>query len=85
MAESTVTMELKTYNALKGENQKWNLILQSILSSAYLEDYDTMTFEPKAIGEAIKFCFPEMYKKRFSYLRTQYSKGIIAKSKGGEE
>lgn len=69
---NTVTLDIRSYNALKAQNQRLNMVLDDILSKARLtEDRQSMTFDDDDMNAALKFCFLDAWKKRLATLRTQ--------------
>ena len=77
MSDNTniVTLTLSSYNNIKSENTKLNMVIASIIRDSTLsEDHTKLVFDSDKVGEAISFCFPEDYKKKIATLRTMSTK-----------
>ena len=68
----TITLSVSRYNQIKAENYRLNMFLDNLLNETMIsKDHDHMIFDTSRVENAVKFCFPERYKKRLSTLKTQ--------------
>lgn len=69
---NTITLSVSSYNQIKAENYRLNMFLDNLLNETMIsKDHDRMIFDTSRVENAVKFCFPERYKKRLSTLKTQ--------------
>ena len=89
MANDTnvVSLSVSSYNQVKSDNYRLNLMLDNLLNEAGItEDHEHMVFNSRSVESAIKFCFPERFKKKMATLRTQASRfGTNVKQEGEGE
>lgn len=70
-----VTLAVGSYNAIKNDNFRYNLLLDNLLQEATLsEDHQSLVFDSKKVEDAVKFCYFERYKKKLAILKTQNTK-----------
>ena len=72
---NTVTLSVSSYNQIKADNYRLNMLLDNLLNECLIScDHERLRFDTAKVENAIKFCYPERYKKRLSTLRTQNTK-----------
>lgn len=72
---NTVTLSVSSYNQVKADNYRLNMLLDSILNEAMIsEDHEHLVFNTRKVEDALKFCFPERYKKKLVTLKTQHTR-----------
>lgn len=70
-----VTLNTSSYNQIKSENFKLELFVENLLLEARLsDDHQELVFDTDKVATAFKFCFVERYKKKLSYLKSQYNR-----------
>ena len=70
-----VTLDTSSYNQIKSENFKLELFVENLLLEARLsDDHQELVFDTDKVVTAFKFCFAERYKKKLSYLKSQYNR-----------
>lgn len=70
-----VTLNTSSYNQIKSENFKLELFVENLLLEARLsDDHQELIFDTDKVTTAFKFCFAERYKKKLSYLKSQYNR-----------
>lgn len=70
-----VTLSTGSYNAIKGDNYRLNMLLDNLLLEATISaDHSHLVFDSDAVDQIIKFCYPERYKKKLAAMRTQATK-----------
>lgn len=75
---NTVTLNTSSYNQIKAENQKTQMLIDNMLENAYIsEDSEKLIFDSDKIVLAMSVLFPERYKKKLAALRTLRIKGKI--------
>ena len=87
MAESNiVTLSVSSYNQVKSDNYRLNMFLDNLLLEAMISsDHENLVFYSAKVEAAVKFCFPERFKKKLSTMRTQASRyGTNIAPKGDE-
>ena len=61
---NTITLSVSSYNQIKAENYRLNMFLDNLLNETMIsKDHDRMIFDTSRVENAVKFCFPERYKK----------------------
>ena len=77
-----VTLSTSSYNQIKSENFKLELFVENLLLEARLsDDHQELIFDTDKVATAFKFCFAERYKKKLSYLKTQYNRNGLKDDK----
>lgn len=74
MAENVniVTLSVSSYNQMKNDTFRHNLLLDNLLQGATLsEDHQFLVFDSKKVEDVVKFVYLERYKKRLAALKTQ--------------
>lgn len=80
MSENTVSMGLSSYNQIKAENTRFQMFISRLFEDAELRsDYSGIDFDVRKIEDLIHLCYPDMYKKKLSTLRTQQTKMSLKK------
>ncbi len=75
MENNTVTLSVQSYNLVKAENYRLNMFLDSVFNEAMIsEDHEHLVFSTRKVEDALKFCFPERFKKKLYTLKTQATK-----------
>ncbi len=70
-----VTLSVSSYNQVKSDNYRLNMFLDNILLETLIsEDHEHLVFDSAKVEQAVKFCFPERYKKKLSSMKTQASR-----------
>lgn len=70
-----VTLNTQSYNQIKADNIRLEMMLENILLNAEMnDDHTKLMFDSEAVRIAIQFCFPERYKKKLATLKTQYAR-----------
>lgn len=78
--DNTVTMALNSYNALKAENVRFQMLIQRICEGAELSpDYLGIDFDTHMIAELMHIMYPDQYKKKLATLRGQQTKLSLKK------
>lgn len=82
-----VTLSVSSYNQVKSDNYRLNMFLDNLLLEAMVSsDHERLVFDSAKVENAVKFCFPERYKKKLSTLRTQATRyGTNIAPEGSEE
>ena len=77
-----VTLSTSSYNQIKNENFKLELFVENLLLEARLSDnHQELVFDTDKVATAFKFCFAERYKKKLSYLKSQYNRNGLKDDK----
>ena len=77
-----VTLSTSSYNQIKSENFKLELFVENLLLEARLsDDHQELVFDTDKVVTAFKFCFAERYKKKLSYLKSQYNRNGLKDDK----
>lgn len=74
MAENVnvVTLSVSSYNQMKNDTFRHNLLLDNLLLGATLsEDHQFLVFDSKKVEDVVKFVYLERYKKRLAILKAQ--------------
>lgn len=80
MTENTVTMSLSSYNQIKAENTRFQMFIGRLFEDAELRsDYSGIEFDTHKLEDLIHLCYPDMYKKKLSTLRTLQTKMSMKK------
>ena len=80
MSDNTVTMSLASYNQIKAENTRWQLLVSRLWEGAELRsDYSGINFDTKMVEELMHIMYPDAYKKKLSTLRAQQTKLSLKK------
>lgn len=75
---NVITLSTSSYNNIKSENQKCQMLLDNILTSAKLsDDRSKLIFDSEQIVLAMTILYPDRYKKKLSALRGLATKGKI--------
>lgn len=70
-----VTLSVSSYNQVKADNYRLNMFLDNLLNEAMIsKDHEHVVFDSQKVESAVKFCFPERYKKKLATLRTQHTR-----------
>lgn len=86
MTENTVCLSISSYNQIKAENTRFNLFIERMMSSSTLsEDKDSIEFDTGLLKEIMHLVYPEQYRKRLSYLRSQDTKEAMRKTYDNKE
>ena len=72
--ENTVTLTLSSYNQIKAENYRLNLLLDNMLMEA-TSDGQNVIFNPNLVEQAVKFCFPDRWRKKLSQQKEEKNNG----------
>ena len=90
--ENIVTMSLASYNQIKAENTRFQMLMSRMWEGAELRaDYSGVDFDAKLYEELMHIMYPDSYKKKLSTLKTQQTKLSLKKLKlqgemdGGEQ
>ena len=79
---NVVTFNTSSYNQIKSENFKLELFVENLLLEAKLsDDHQELVFDTDKVATAFKFCFAERYKKKLSYLKSQYNRNGLKDDK----
>ena len=77
-----VTLNTSSYNQIKNENFRLELFVENLLLEARLsDDHQELIFDTYKVATAFKFCFAERYKKKLSYLKSQYNRNGLKDDK----
>ena len=77
-----VTLNTSSYNQIKNENFRLELFVENLLLEARLsDDHQELIFDTDKVVTAFKFCFSERYKKKLSYLKSQYNRNGLKDDK----
>ena len=77
-----VTLNTSSYNQIKNENFKLELFVENLLLETRLsDDHQELVFDTDKVATAFKFCFAERYKKKLSYLKSQYNRNGLKDDK----
>ena len=77
-----VTLNTSSYNQIKNENFRLELFVEDLLLEARLsDDHQELIFDTDEVVTAFKFCFAERYKKKLSYLKSQYNRNGLKDDK----
>lgn len=72
---NTVILSVSSYNQVKADNYRLNMFLDNLLNEAMIsKDHEHVVFDSQKVESAVKFCFPERYKKKLATLRTQHTR-----------
>ena len=78
--ENSVTMSLASYNQIKAENTRFQMLMSRMWEGAELRaDYSGIDFDAKLYEELMHIMYPDSYKKKLSTLKTQQTKLSIKK------
>ena len=67
MANDTnlVTLSVSSYNQIKAENYRLNMLLDNLLLEAKADQkQEKLMFDPAKVELAVKFCFPDRWRKK---------------------
>ena len=67
MANDTnlVTLSVSSYNQIKAENYRLNMLLDNLLLEAKADQkQEKLMFDPAKVELAVKFCFPDRCRKK---------------------
>ena len=77
-----VTLNTSSYNQIKNENFRLELFVENLLLEArWSDDHQELIFDTDKVATAFKFCFAERYKKKLSYLKSQYNRNGLKDDK----
>lgn len=75
---NTVTLTTAAYNQMKAENQKAQILLDSIFKYTKLsDDHEKLIFDSDSIVLTMDVLYAERYKKKLSAMRGLATKGKI--------
>lgn len=78
--ENTVCLSIQSYNAMKAENTRFQMLISRLWESAELKaDYSGLEFNAALLDELLHLIYPDSYKKKLSTLRTQQTKLSLKK------
>ena len=67
MANDTnlVTLSVSSYNQIKAENYRLNMLLDNLLLEAKADQkQEKLVFDSEKVELAVKFCFPDRWRKK---------------------
>ena len=78
--ENTVCLSIASYNQMKAENTRFQMLVSRLWESAELKsDYSGLDFDAGLLDELMHLMYPDSYKKKLSTLRAQQTKLSLKK------
>ena len=75
MKANVVILTVAGFNQVKADNYRLNMALDNLFNEAMIsKDHEHMVFDTRKVEAALKFCFPERFKKRLYTLKTQHTR-----------
>lgn len=72
---NVVTLSLNSYNLVKATNTRFQMFIDRLFEDAELKpDYSGIEFDGEKLEALIHLCYPDLYKKKLSTLRSQQTK-----------